>query len=244
MPVWQRVSATIGFGVLVAGVVGDMAWSIAGPRPRLTFADSQGFQPEQFSPDGGMILGRRVSHSSRSDEAKVAVWATAQGQRLDCFSPRYSDSPVAFAPDGRLARVDKGRLVLRDLASGKEQVSAVGGIYQTGQLLFSPDGRYLVLKPRGAPMSRRTTRVLAPLTLWDVRSGRSRELLKDVGKWGSALRFSPDSRSVAWLSTDGLVLVWDTAMGEQRARLWLMEPLEFDACWLSRRLDKAVTDGS
>jgi WD40 repeat protein len=110
---------------------------------------------------------------------------------------------VAFSPDGNiLATVDpEGLIVLSDIASGQIRVrlpSVSAGL--VNGVVFSPDGNTL------ASVSDND------ICLWDVVSAKPRVFLPD-NIVVSDLEFSPDSKTLAVVSLDAHITLWNSELG-------------------------------
>lgn len=116
---------------------------------------------------------------------------------------------AAIAPDGKLAAVgqggetDTGKVHLLDLASGKLLRTVSGHQYGVTDVLFSPDGAYLISAGRDttARISQVATGKEAAV-LGTPRGGQFKD-------WFSAVALSPDGRRLAAADIAGLVHVWE-----------------------------------
>ncbi len=99
-----------------------------------------------------------------------------------------------------------GRIVLWDLASGKEQRAFTGQNNAVHGAAFSPDGTRLAAITLDDPR--------VALYVWDVKSGRLLLRLEVEEGWGffDALAFSPDGKSLLTGHNDSQVRIWDLEM--------------------------------
>ncbi len=176
-----------------------------------------------LSPDGRTFAGCDANGA-------VHLVNTASGEQLHPETPAdpAMSRAAAFSPDGRTLAVLSMALSsaeqtvrLYDVATGKTRVAfklpqqaapGVAGLTlarraRTRNLLFSPDGRLLLVDGQ-------------PVTLWETATGREYRQLP-LGD-GAALRyaaFSPDGRAVALDTIGGGLAVWELATGKRRLPL-------------------------
>jgi WD40 repeat protein len=122
---------------------------------------------------------------------------------------------LAPSPDGRLVAVglsEPGRglnskVVLFDAMTGERAASLPVQKKGLMALVFSADGRYLAVGFNGL------------VQVWDVRE---RELVRSITGFErvpTCLEFSPDAKSLAAGTQDGLVWLWSVATGKPFQRL-------------------------
>lgn len=109
------------------------------------------------------------------------------------------DPPVPTASDGDPPPPLPGRAVAR--------LGPIAGAYPDGELVFSPDGKYLVVG------------IKSGLQIWDVRKEKLVRTMSDVWK----PRFSPDGKTLAALRSLGLgdvndLILWNFASGKELRR--------------------------
>jgi hypothetical protein len=135
----------------------------------------------------------------------VRQWAGPTGQVIQC---------LALSPDGRHALTGHpdGRVILWDVATGKEAFTFPERARSVQNLTFSPDGRLTVATdPTGSAK------------LWDVDARK--ELysvtlpVAPTGSQNGAVAFAPDGKRFAIACTDGSVRIWDVAAREEVYRL-------------------------
>lgn len=172
----------------------------------------QGDFPPVLSPDGQLLLAGAAAPNPVPDDfdslepggAGVAqFWDVASGKRLP---PKISgrqfivDRDLAFSPDSRLLAIMRSdcTLCLMDTATG-EVVRTLGKADgpMTAPAVFTPDGRLLV------------TAIHDVVQAWEVATGG--ELARRLGHRGAVdlLVMSGHGRSVATVSRDHTILVWD-----------------------------------
>jgi len=168
--------------------------------------------PPVFSPDGQLLLAGAEARNPVPDDfdslepggaGVVQFWDVASGKRLPpTLSGRkfIVDRNLAFSPDSRLLVILRSdcTMCLLDTATG-EVVRTLGQAEgpMTAPAVFTPDGRLLV------------TAVGDLVQVWEVAVGG--ELARRPGHRGrvDVLVVSPGGRSVATVSLDHTILVWD-----------------------------------
>jgi len=154
-----------------------------------------------FSPDGTKLL-------TVSGSPSAFLWDARDGRRLAEF--KGADRGIEgidrgiFSPDGRLVltALRFGRIVIRDVESGREllAVDVQGG--PVNSVEFSPDGkRFLTATADG--------------TAWIRNVADGRELAQIEGfenQWGKAI-FSPDARIILTFGQMMSARLWDGTTG-------------------------------
>jgi WD40 repeat protein len=196
---------------------------------RVTTLDDAGAPERSLPIDGIAVRGDGRLVAAASWRGWIGAWTVPDGRsrlRYHETTSRFDD--VRFSPDGRILAAagqvnarrpngeddplptqNYGLLLLFDLETG-EIVWRVAGM-ETGiirSLAFSPDGRTLA-----------TAENAGTITLWDVRTRRSRPPLRGHDRLVSHLAFSSDGARLASASWDSTVAVWDLASGRLAARL-------------------------
>jgi len=134
----------------------------------------------------------------------IAIFACASGGSKNAYtasSTSTGSSPssveergidVIELPDDKLPYVEGDFEVYPQLAPGT-----------TGSRAFSPGGKYFV------------TKTGSTIALWDFASGR--EIKRFIGHSGNVTctAYSPDGKTIASGSSDGMVKIWDVATGSE-----------------------------
>jgi WD40 repeat protein len=211
----------------VNGRNGLQFWDAVKGKPTTATAPTQPVSFAVFSPDGRRLL--------TTDQAGGAVlWDADAGQRAADLetAPAGSQRPyvqaAAFSADGRMLALNVGggkvdlfetnkaaqgpaRTLAEPNAEAPASDSGVGLFGSaTGAMVFSPDGRRLVVCTRTGAR------------VWDVESGQSCFLLAHRDD-ATAAAFSPDGKRLVTCSRDTTARVWDAATGKE-----ICDPLQHD----------------
>ncbi|TWT77631.1 Serine/threonine-protein kinase PknD [Posidoniimonas polymericola] len=141
-------------------------------------------------------------------------WEWGRLNYLCGLSPRHFDSTgpveaVAYSPDGRLIASGDwgGRLIVRDAASGEEQLSERLAQY-VHSVAFSPDGKQLAAGCSDGVIH-----------LLDVSSGKRQRTLRGSEQGVLSVRFSPDGGRLVTAGYDSRVRLWDLNNGAKLQEL-------------------------
>jgi dipeptidyl aminopeptidase/acylaminoacyl peptidase len=150
-----------------------------------------------FTSDNRILAIGGVESKSNIDMAALMSGAKNQ-QRKKQKTP---DDPQEIMKNMKVEAI--GRVILWDIASGREIGTLRGHSRGVMQVAFSRDGKLLA-----SAGSDNTIRI------WDVAS--QRELRTFTGHTANieSMDFSPDGRMLASASEDGGTFLWDTATGE------------------------------
>lgn len=201
-------------------------WDVASGKELRTLAHDKSFWcgHAAFSPDGRLIAGAR------------RIWDVATGRMITKFATEDEQAWClpAFSPDGRqVITVDSYRVSTWDVATGAELRRVVEKIPMAHNAAISPDGRLVAVgqtrfglgMPAAAePPEDLPARLIDPIRIWEVASGKEVAALYGHTDFSCGLAFSPDglmlaSVSGAWQNRkDPGVRIWDVATGRPLRR--------------------------
>jgi RNA polymerase sigma factor (sigma-70 family) len=216
---------------------GPVLWDLAGRRElhRLTRDRLEGgrnFRPTFIA--GGRRVDPRYFHVVFSPDGRTAaagnhVWDLAAGRLLvalpsSCFAAAYS------ADGRRLFTLDRDGVRTWDATTGEERRRPIPVPYAGGTAEFSPDGRLVAIgcvAPRTPGSPNPGDRLIDPIRVWELASGREVASLLGHTDSSNGLAFSPDGQMLS--SVNGAVLnyadpglrIWDVASGKPLRRFKL-----------------------
>ncbi|TVQ02020.1 MAG: WD40 repeat domain-containing protein [Planctomycetaceae bacterium] len=157
-----------------------------------------------------VCLGMLLASSLSAQEPKLR--ATLKGHTSAVVG-------LAFSPDSKtLASASyDGTLKSWDMTTGKERATLGEHRGCLGYVAFSPDGKTLATGAIGSPIPLPD---LGDVRLWDVATGKIRTTLKrstddlltgTAGQDVHSVTFSPDGKTLAAVSREMTIKVWDIA---------------------------------
>jgi len=120
---------------------------------------------------------------------------------------------LAFAPDRSLVASggNDGTILLVDSTSAKVLRRLHGPLEAVGDVVFSPDGQWLVSRAERRPLILGTGRAYQNAVLWDVRQGVVKHILQDaVGP----VAFTGDGNHIISLDENNALRIWETTNGQ------------------------------
>ncbi|MGA3167229.1 MAG: hypothetical protein ABSF14_14065 [Terriglobia bacterium] len=183
-----------------------------------------------FNPDGRSV-------AAATNEGTIVLWDVASGQEIcrlpehlqktkkrggvSISLPRHGIDALGLSPDGRFlaaaeAAEEKvgGTVRVWDVASRQEIQTFKGLAENVNAVAFSPDSLRLAAAMNGVPKQPGE----ATVRIWSVDGWREAgKILVQTGSGVTveSLAFSPDGRTLATGSGDGLVRLWEVASGRE-----------------------------
>lgn len=188
-------------------------WELASGKTRFVLEGHGGdVSAAAFSPNGKEL-------ATGSEDGMIRTWDPASGKLLRVVTGFTNDiEAVAYSGDGRVLIVkikdsseqrydlQTGRFVPTEMGENKidpfaRRLYEEGYTDSSSRILYSPDGRLLAVGRES-------------ISLWNPLTKTVEQVLESTS--GNILRwtFSADSRWLATLTNQGLVLVWNTQNGE------------------------------
>ncbi|MFN2224622.1 MAG: WD40 repeat domain-containing protein, partial [Candidatus Promineifilaceae bacterium] len=135
------------------------------------------------------------------------------------YTPPREVNTVAYSPDGRLlaSLEEVADLYVWDADTGELVFSALGFSSQnlnSGQVKFSPDGRFLAVQAGAVVVFDAAT-----FELVQVLHEGMLDVYSQAGDSGYEFDFSPDGERIAVASEEGQAFVWDVETGEMKMDL-------------------------
>lgn len=163
-----------------------------------------------YSPDGNTIATARKSDNT------VYFWdaATAESKgTLERYVDKANIRSFAYSPDGNTIATAGGRkdntVQLYDAHTGEYKTTLTGHTKQVNSVAYSPDGNMVVSGSTDGTVR-----------LWDATTGKHKRILNHTNwvnflfQWlnvpVNAVAYSPDGNTVAAVSRDRKLRLWDT----------------------------------
>jgi WD40 repeat protein len=210
-----------------------IVWDVATRRPLFRSTEHTAPVPAlAWSPDGSLL-------ATGDEQGLLMFWETAMGRKIASRHGPRSIQRLAFDSEGRRLAVAAahGDIDLWDLAEWKATRTAdqwgrsqtITNFLPEGQSLLTSggivnikSGQFVRTFPRADAVSAASadgTRGIARGLLRDLATGNAIADLSAGGLLKTAM-FSPDGRSIAGVTTQGRMLLWDADTGTE---LWRQE---------------------
>lgn len=155
-----------------------------------------------FSPDGKILV-------SGSKDGTIKIWDVSEWQNIEIREPVTVHMPsevhqVVFHPHRQLLAISSGgQTKLLDVVS-RTEVASLGHYRWVYGLDFSRDGRYLATDEGS-----KTT-----VNVWDIEEEHIATVLEGHTSDITAVKFSPDGRTLATSSANGEINLWSVSNWE------------------------------
>jgi WD40 repeat protein len=175
----------------------DKTFDSSTGKPLAKIKEPQRTPETSFSGDG-----RRVAVA---DDRSIYISDAATGLLVKriAFPPRKDPGNIRIALgfDGKMVAVCADGLSIRNASTGTVARSFVGARDCEGDLLVSPDGKYLSTTVKGA------------LVTFSTATGK---VISKIPEAGWKFAFAPDSKSIASVSIIGSLTVYEIETGKER----------------------------
>ncbi len=185
---------------------GNPAPTDNGPVSPLELPHDKSIDAIALTPDGKMVATTTFESKDGKGSSTVRLWSLPDGKIQKMWSGGQGlINRLVFSPDGQiLAASNNGTLALWNL-QGQRQKTWVGHKRDVESLVFSPDGKTLVsgsLRPY-------EHNLCGELFLWDVATGRKREILMEEAGGATSVAFSSDGTQLVSPQSQFVVGIWD-----------------------------------
>jgi tetratricopeptide (TPR) repeat protein len=196
----------------------------------------------------GLVFSRDGKSLAVSTHTDIRLFDAATGREVRTIrGNNLSTKSLPFSADGKLLASggQNQRVQVWDLDTGAEKWSldAHGG--GVPHVAFSPDGRRLVAAFGAAFGAATDRRRVFTIKMWDVETAQEVLRLKGHASGMLDVTFSPDGKSLAAVSQDGALRVWnaqDRSEDASRATQVASEPGAF--FWHARHAEEASQAGN
>jgi WD40 repeat protein/tRNA A-37 threonylcarbamoyl transferase component Bud32 len=182
-----------------------------------------------FSPNGRLVAAGSGAHHT-GNPGPIKVWEAATGHSVFTLQGHTDEVwGLSFSPDGRrLASSSHDQTIkLWDLATGQEALTLRGHKDNIRALAFNVDGRLV------SASEDQTVKVWEASPVLSRRSVRQSTVLDGNTDRVWCAVYSPDGRTLASGSEDGIITLWDVASGQPlrtlRGHRASVRALAFDA---------------
>ena len=194
-------------------------WEVTTGEKRTTISvQTQQVANVVYAPDGSTIA------TARKRDNTVYLWDAATGKSKGTLERigRGSVQSFVFAPDGKTIATAGGWtnnvVQLWDAQTGAHKTSLTGHTQEVNSIAYSPDGTIIASGSTDGTVR-----------LWDVATGKQKAVLVRTSwiyfllPWLSpsvnAVAYSPDANTLAAVSVDYTLRLWDTQTTQLRATL-------------------------
>lgn len=195
---------------------GIHVWDVESGAHLRSFGDQKArVRSLEFSPDGMKLLGS----NSDDNDTTLHVWDFESGQvQLSRTLDHWATGSVAFSPVGDLmASGSRGKVTVWNAKTGDEEFSLPGPDGSINNLMFSPDGAFLVGLGRRESASYSSGEIL----FWDLKQLKLTRTLKGrVGSF-SEIAFRPDGQRIVSVGVA-------RRFNEMERRIFKVESMEKD----------------
>ncbi len=180
----------------------------------------EGFGPSGFSPDSRFMAASR--YDRESDTRTIQIW-DVKARDLASVIENRDQYYILLSSNGllltRMIMVLRAAEFTRMDIQGRETAQfSVAGTSEIESLSFSPDGLFVASSCNDIWLTDEGIRI------WDVSTAEEK---RHIRTYSEPSIFSPDGRTVAGVSHDDTIGVWDAETGEQIVELNGYSPSSF-----------------
>jgi WD40 repeat protein len=181
-----------------------------------------------FAPDNrtlaiaAMKIEKPSDNFTQKTSAEIRTWNIESGKCSQKWElPERSIFSLAYAPDGKtLASAGGGKVLIRDVKTGKVTAILSPDAGDIMKVAFSPDGK-LLAGGGGYPVSANgASNSIGEVRIWDLATEKVRFKMTDMPGHVNSMRFSPDGKVLATGSMGPVRQKGGTGWVSSEVRLW------------------------
>jgi WD40 repeat protein len=128
---------------------------------------------------------------------------------------------LAFSPDGKYLAIGlkDTAIHIRDVAAATDKWRLKGHKHSVNAVAFSPDNKFLASVAGEENTQPGVQPPPGEVKLWDLSTGNEIPMHGQLELRARCVAFSPDGKTIATGSSDGLIKLWDVSTGEEETIL-------------------------
>lgn len=163
-----------------------------------------------FSPDGKTLAVPNSPSQTDTRIGEIKLLDTQSWKEKLILKDTTSVNTVSFSPDGKIlaAAGPDSHIILYSTKSGRIERTLKEHEGGVGAVTFSPDGKFLATSGLHKPT----------IKVWDVDTGKEKQILKLQSNLSSPVLFSPDGKTLVSTEGDGKIRIWDTTTWKEKQK--------------------------